>query len=116
MKPRIDADVEFQFLKVGQEDYDLLEYRTLDAKAILIPDQESSRDALDQMELEEYEFDIVWSPEKNLWVTTLMNGTYLINVKAKGYKEVNEVIKISPSSSIEYKYVMKEASKDIPKI
>ena len=44
------------------------------------------------MELEEYEFDIVWSSKKRLWVTTLTNGTYLINVKAKGYKEINNVI------------------------
>jgi hypothetical protein len=64
--------------------------------------------------LEEYEFDIVWSPEKGLWVTTLISGTYLINVKAKDFKEINELIKIGQGSSIDYKYVMKESFKDIP--
>lgn len=61
------------------------------------------------MELEEYEFDIIWSQEKKLWVTTLIKGTYLINIKAKDFKEINEMIKIGPGSSIDYKYVMKES-------
>lgn len=47
-----------------------------------------------EMDLEEYEFDILWNASKDLWVTTLMNGNYLINVKAKGFKEINEVIAI----------------------
>lgn len=42
--------------------------------------------------MEEHEFEIVWHKEKNLWVTTLMTGVYLINVKARGYKELNELI------------------------
>lgn len=51
------------------------------------------------MDLEEYEFDILWNSEKEVWVTTLVNGNYLINVKAKGYKEINEVIAIMPGAS-----------------
>jgi hypothetical protein len=56
------------------------------------------------MELEEYEYDIVWNTDKRLWVTTLINGTYLINVKAKGHKEINTVVKINPSSPVFYDY------------
>ena len=56
------------------------------------------------MELEEYEYDIVWNQEKRLWVTTLVNGTYLINVRSKDYKEVNSVVKISPSTPSFYDF------------
>jgi hypothetical protein len=38
LKPRIDTDIEFQFLKVGQVDYELIDYSILEAKAILIPE------------------------------------------------------------------------------
>ena len=44
------------------------------------------------MEEEDYEFDILWDSKKQLWVTTLRNGKYLINVKAKGFKELNEYV------------------------
>ena len=54
------------------------------------------------MDLEEYEFDIVWNQDKNCWVTTLINGNYLIHVKAKGFKEINEIISIRPGSPTEY--------------
>ena len=60
------------------------------------------------MELEEYEYDIVWSNEKRMWVTTLTTGTYLINVKAKGYKEINNVIQINPNTSTFYDFEMKK--------
>lgn len=87
-----------------------VEFKNIDAKAILIPDavsdKDNSRAALENMDLEEYEFDIVWSSEKNLWVTTLMNGQYLINAKFKGFKELNEVIKIIPGATTNYKYIL----------
>ena len=101
---------------MGNEDYVPLDPKNVDAKAILIPEQEGSREALDQMELEEYEFDIVWSEDKGLWVTTLMNGNYLINVRAKGYKEINEVVRINGAATTDYKYIMKDANKEVPKI
>jgi len=47
----------------------------------------------DMME-EEYEFDILWDSKKGLWVTTLRNGSYLLNAKIKGFKEINEYIEI----------------------
>lgn len=78
----------------------MIDYSKIDAKAILIPDRDGSREALDQMEMEEYEYDIVWSPEKRLWVTTLVNGNYLINVKAKGFKEINNVVRIDSNSPV----------------
>lgn len=34
------------------------------------------------MELEEYEFDILWDDNKQLWVAILVSGNYLINIKA----------------------------------
>jgi hypothetical protein len=43
---------------------------------------------------EEYEFDILWDNKKGLWVTILKSGRYLINVKAKGFKEFNKFIQI----------------------
>ncbi len=94
IKERIDTDVEFLFssLMVGQQpgqegqDYESLNFQKVEAKAIYIETNE------DDMDFEEYEFDIVWSPQKQRWVQTLKNGKYLINVKALGYKELNEVI------------------------
>jgi hypothetical protein len=56
------------------------------------------------MEEEEYEFDILWDSKKQLWVTTLRNGSYLINVKAKGYKELNEYIELKPGDK-EFKFL-----------
>jgi hypothetical protein len=35
--------------------------------------------------MEEYEFDIVWSRDKNIWVSTLRDGNYLINAKCRGF-------------------------------
>jgi hypothetical protein len=66
------------------------------------------------MEMEEYEFDIVWSPEKNLWVTTLTNGEYLITARSKGFKEFNEVIKIIPGATTKYRYVLEPINKNVP--
>jgi hypothetical protein len=48
----------------------------------LLPPQQGKGGALEDMDLEEYEFDIVWSKDKEIWVTTLINGEYLLNVKA----------------------------------
>jgi hypothetical protein len=66
------------------------------------------------MDLEEYEFDIVWSPEKNLWVTTLMNGDYLITARAKGFKELNEIVKIIPGATTDYRYVLEPLNFKVP--
>jgi hypothetical protein len=46
-------------------------------------------------DMEEYEFDIVWSKDKGIWVTTLRDGHYLVNAKCKGYIELNEIIEIN---------------------
>lgn len=61
----------------------------------------------DEMEEEEYEFDILWDNSKQLWTTVLRNGAYLINAKAKGYKELNEYIEIGKR---EFKFVCTPAS------
>jgi hypothetical protein len=61
----------------------------VEAKAIMIDGDEN------EGEMEEYEFDIVWSKDKGMWVTTLRDGHYLINVKSKGFAEMNEIIEIS---------------------
>lgn len=47
---------------------------------------------------EEYEFDILWDNHKELWVTTLKPEKYLINVKAKGFKEFNKYIDLNTRS------------------
>jgi hypothetical protein len=46
------------------------------------------------MEEEEYEFDIQFDKNKNLWTTLLKDGSYLINAKIKGFKEINKYIEI----------------------
>ena len=68
------------------------------------------------MDLEEYEFDIVWSPEKSLWVTTLMNGNYLITARAKGFKELNEVVKIIPGATTDFRYVLEPINYKVPSV
>jgi hypothetical protein len=49
---------------------------------------------VDDMDEEEYEFDILWDSQKKLWVTTIKSGHYLINVKARGFKEFNKYVHI----------------------
>ncbi len=46
------------------------------------------------MELEEYEFDILWDEKKECWVAKLMPGSYLLTVKAKEYMELNQCIEV----------------------
>lgn len=61
------------------------------------------------MDLEEYEFEIVWNKEKEVWVTTLINGEYLLNVKAKGFKEINQRVFISAENTdLSYEMVTEE--------
>lgn len=44
LRRRVDADIEFVFQDASQ---DLVDYRKIDAKAILIPERDGSREALD---------------------------------------------------------------------
>ena len=44
--------------------------------------------------MEEHEFDIGWNAAKGTYSATLNNGVYLINIKAKGYKEINKVFAV----------------------
>lgn len=69
----------------------------VEAKAILLPRVlRNSDDAseYEDLEEEEYEYDILWDSNKQLWVTTVKNGGYLINAKIKGFKEINEFVEI----------------------
>ena len=101
-------------MKAGLEDYEPIDFKKLEARAILLPDAGSNN--FEDMEMEEYEFDIVWSHKKGLWVATLTAGNYLVNVKCPGYKEINEVISVSPSKLSDFKYVMKSVNSSIPKL
>lgn len=47
------------------------------------------------MELEDYEFDILWDENKGAWVADLQRGNYLINMKAPGFKEVNQFLELN---------------------
>jgi hypothetical protein len=49
------------------------------------------------MDEEEYEYDIIWDSTKGVWVTTLRSGQYLVSMRAKGFKELNEYIEIKQS-------------------
>ena len=62
---------------------------------------------------EEYEFDILWDTRKELWVATLRPGNYLINVKAKGFKEFNQHIQLDRR---DYTFALTPLNKNIQHI
>lgn len=37
---------------------------------------------------------MLWDSERNLWVTDLVKGKYLVNVKAPGHPEFNTYLKV----------------------
>ncbi len=78
------------------KNFELVRHDIVEAKAILLPKimQNDEASEFDEMEDEEYEFDILWDSKKSLWVTTVKNGRYLINAKVKGFKEINEYVEI----------------------
>lgn len=94
LKPRIDFDIEFKFVHDphSNSNYEIIKSELVEAKAILLPNIANNGEAseFEDMMDEDYEFDILWDSKKGLWVTTLRNGNYLINVRIKGYKEINE--------------------------
>ena len=45
-------------------------------------------------QLEDFEFEVLWDAERNLWVTDLVKGKYLLNIKAPGHPEFNTYIKV----------------------
>ena len=92
LKPRIDASIEFTFFHKSNDKEVNLSQNTVEAKAILIPDQIGGD--LDDMELEEYEFDILWDSRKEKWVANLQRGNYLINLKDPAHKELNKIIQL----------------------
>ena len=106
MKPRIDTALEFTFLSPFSQK---LKSSQVEAKAILLPTPITTQSSLDEMELEEYEFDIMWDESKQLWVATLVDGTYLINVKAAGFCEINESVEIRKGGQKDYQYIMKKS-------
>lgn len=65
------------------------------------------------MDEEEYEHDIIWDSTKGLWVTTLKNGKYLISMRAKGYKELNEYIELKTGDK-QFRYLCVPANQDVP--
>ena len=68
-----------------------MNFQKLEAKAIFIGQT-------DELEFEEYEFDLSWSHEKESWVSVLKLGKYLLTAKASGYSEINHVIEITNDS------------------
>lgn len=68
VKPRIDTDTEFTFYNEnkGNKIKEKLKPEIVEAKAILLPKILSSNDhpEIDDMEDEEYEFDILWDSIK----------------------------------------------------
>jgi hypothetical protein len=61
----------------------MLKKDSVEARAILLPNLAGGKkNQCDEMEMEEYEFDILWDERKQLWVANLIAGNYLINVKA----------------------------------
>jgi len=62
IKLKVDLDCEFQFL-MEDENHKLTEmnFQKLEAKAIYIDIPE------DDMEFEDYEFDLIWNQQKEVW-------------------------------------------------
>lgn len=48
----------------------------------MLPRESEELDNQFEDELEEYEFDILWDEHKGLWVAKLINGNFLISVRA----------------------------------
>ena len=74
VKPRIDTDIEFTFMfESSSGQHDKLRHEIVEAKAILLPRVLGNNEAtdVDEMEEEEYEFDLLWDHNKQLWVATL---------------------------------------------
>jgi len=92
VKPRIDTDAEFFFY---QEEHTMggvyeraVKPEKVEAKAILISTPRQQED------FEEFEVDINYNATKGLWTCTLQNGTYLLSVKSKDFREVNQVMQV----------------------
>jgi hypothetical protein len=85
----------------------------VEAKAILLPKVKDNDEdgGIEDMDEEEYEFDILWDSNKQLWVTTVKNGHYLINAKIKGFKEINKYVKIGER---EFRFKCKPVNHKVP--
>ena len=105
IKLKLDQDCEFQFL-MEDENRKLVDmnFQKLEAKAIYIDIPE------DEMEFEEYEFDLIWNPKTEVWAQTLKKGKYLITARAPGFSELNEVVTIESSAMNVIKYIMKSTN------
>jgi aspartokinase-like uncharacterized kinase len=77
---------------------------SIDAKAILLPYGEN-----DQSDLEEFDFDILYDAVLEVWVSTLVAGTYLIVAKSREFKELNEVISVRLGDENHFAYELIEA-------
>lgn len=64
----------------------------VEAKAIFLYHKDVTEN--DSASMEEYEYDLVYNKTKQRWTTTLSYGHYLLTVKFKDHKEINEVIHI----------------------
>ena len=67
LKPRIDTSIEFMFF-TGEPNYpQKLKPQTVEAKAILLPTPIAKKNNnFDEIELEDYEFDILWDESRQL--------------------------------------------------
>jgi len=98
VKPRIDTDIEFSFVHEslsGSKTFNQLDPSHVEAKAILLPKRsKKGAESFEDLDVEEYEFDIIYDQSKGVWVSSLRSGNYLINMRAKGFKELNQFVEI----------------------
>jgi len=53
------------------------------------------RDSIEAGDMQdEFEFEVLWDPERNCWSTDLVKGKYLVNVNAPGHPEFNTYIEV----------------------
>lgn len=115
IKPKIDLQARFSFVEMenGQEKQ-ISNTGALDVKAILLPEEQNAK--FQELELEEYEYDVLFDESKGFWASTLPNGTYLLTVKSNIYKEINEVFSIKAGAECDFIHQVSSVKIEIPQI
>lgn len=101
MKPKANPSVHFNIYSAAETGQQIkIRPENVVVKAILVPKivKEAKKDKKKNKDpdpvLEDYEFEVLWDADHRQWITELVNGKYLINVKAPGHPEFNQYIKV----------------------
>ncbi len=95
MRPKANPTVFFNFYSANKSNQQAkLRPEGITAKAILVPRLSYQKKVEQEPVMEEYEFEILFNEEKRQWSTELQGGNYLINVKAPGHPEHNQIVSV----------------------